>query len=215
MATPVLDAPLFAQPGNAAVAPPPSAALPEGGGGGDSTPLRFDPTRFGLWAFLGTISMLFIGFTSAYMLRRASADWSPISAPPILWLNTTLLAASSLTLELARRRLRALDLAGTARFFGATGLLGALFVTGQFLAWRALRAQGVFLATNPHSSFFYMLTGIHVLHLSGGLVWFAVIGARVRRLALAPGGDGLGLFATYWHFLGLLWAYLLFVLFVL
>jgi heme/copper-type cytochrome/quinol oxidase subunit 3 len=54
-----------------------------------------------------------------------------------------------------------------------------------------------------------------VLHLSGGLIWFAVLAARLRRLAIAPGSDGLGLFATYWHFLGLLWAYLLFVLFVL
>jgi len=214
MATPVLDEPGFAQLGTGGMAPPPPA-LSHGGGGGDKTPMLFDPTRFGLWAFLGTISMLFIGFTSAYMLRRASADWSPISAPRILWLNTAVLAGSSLTLELARRRLRSRDLAGTARFVGATGLLGVSFVTGQFLAWRALRAEGVFLATNPHSSFFYMLTGIHVLHLSGGLVWFAVIATRLRRFAIGRGSDELGLFATYWHFLGLLWAYLLFVLFVL
>ena len=213
MATPVLDEPGVVRLANGGIAPPATPLLR--GGGGDDGPVLFDPTRFGLWAFLGTISMLFIGFTSAYMLRRASADWNPITAPSILWLNTALLAASSLTLELARRRLRGWDLAGTARFAGVTALLGVLFVTGQFLAWRALRAQGVFLATNPHSSFFYMLTAIHVLHLSGGLVWFAVIGARLRRLAIEPGSDGLGLFATYWHFLGLLWAYLLFVLFVL
>ncbi len=214
MATPVLDEPAFARLDSGGVALPP---LPLAGGRGErgGAWVQFDPTRFGLWAFLGTISMLFIGFTSAYMLRRASADWSPINPPEILWLNTALLAASSLTLEFARRRLRALDLAGTARLVGATGLLGVLFVSGQFLAWRTLRAEGVLLATNPHSSFFYMLTGIHVLHLSGGLAWFAVIAARLRRLATQPGDGGLGLFATYWHFLGLLWAYLLFVLFLL
>ncbi len=213
MATPVLDEPGVAGLANGGIAPP--LTPPSRGGGGDNAPSLFDPTRFGLWAFLGTISMLFIGFTSAYMLRRASADWNPITAPSILWLNTALLAASSFTLEWARRRLQGWDLMGTARFFGATGLLGALFVTGQFLAWWTLRAQGVFLATNPHSSFFYMLTGIHALHLSGGLIWFAVIAARLHRLTTLPGSDGLGLFATYWHFLGLLWAYLLFVLFVL
>ena len=76
-------------------------------------------------------------------------------------------------------------------------------------------AQGVFLATNPHSSFFYMLTGLHGLHLLGGLFWFAAVLVDVRRMAYTPGEDGLRLFATYWHFLGALWLYLLVLLFVL
>jgi cytochrome c oxidase subunit 3 len=193
--------------------PPPPLRPVEGGGGRGDGQVRFDPTRFGLWAFLGTVSMLFIGFTSAYMLRRASADWAPLAAPPILWLNTTLLALSSVALETARRRLRRFQVAAARAFFGLAGALGGGFVIGQFGAWRTLRAAGVFLATNPHSSFFYMLTGIHVLHLAGGLVWFLAIAARLRRLT--PEGDALGLFATYWHFLGFVWAYLLFVLFVL
>jgi cytochrome c oxidase subunit 3 len=184
--------------------------------GGERRPEgTFDPTRFGLWAFLATVSMLFIGFTSALLLRRASFDWQPLQAPRILWFNTAALALSSLTLEGSRRRLQAFDLPGTRPLLYATGLLGAVFVTGQFLAWQALRSQGVFLASNPHSSFFYLLTGIHILHLGGGLVWYGVVVARLRRLALLPGGDDLSLFATYWHFLGLLWLYLLFVLFAL
>ncbi len=210
MATPALDDPGL-PPGRGSL--PALAVVGHGGGGGRDSQVRFDPTRFGLWAFLGTISMLFIGFTSAYMLRRASADWAPIAAPPILWLNTTLLALSSVALEAARQRLRAWKVTAARGFFGLAGALGAGFVIGQFGAWRTLRAQGVFLATNPHSSFFYMLTGVHVLHLAGGLVWFLAIAARLRRLT--PGDDALGLFATYWHFLGFVWAYLLFVLFVL
>jgi cytochrome c oxidase subunit 3 len=193
--------------------PPPS----EGGAGYDPPRGGFlgDPARFGLLAFLGTVSMLFVGFTSAYILRRASADWRPLSAPGILWPNTAALLASSVTLELARKRLRAWDPGAVRGLMAATALLGALFVAGQLGAWSQLSGRGVFLASNPHSSFFYVLTGVHLLHLLGGLSWFAVLFGRALRLSLVPGQDGLGLFATYWHFLGGVWLYLVFLLFVM
>jgi len=190
-----------------------------GGGSGPSGPgapgILGDPALFGLVAFLGTVTMLFIGFTSAYILRRASADWQPLAAPPVLWLNTALLLASSAGLEAARRRLRGWDLAGSERWLLATGLLGLLFVAGQYVGWRQLAARGIFLATNPHSSFFYVLTAVHALHLLGGLGWFVAAIRRFRRMAYLPGEDGLRLFAIYWHFLGGLWVYLLLLLFVL
>jgi cytochrome c oxidase subunit III len=185
------------------------------GGPGDGAPaLLGDPARFGLLAFLGTVSMLFIGFTSAYILRRASADWQPLAAPPVLWLNTAALLASSGTLEVARRRLRGWDRTGAQLFLTVTGVLGLAFAAGQVVGWRQLAEMGVFLSSNPHSSFFYLLTGVHVVHLLAGLVWFTVVLYRLRRMALLPGEDGLGLFATYWHFLGALWVYLLWLLFV-
>jgi cytochrome c oxidase subunit 3 len=95
-----------------------------------------------------------------------------------------------------------------------SGLLGALFVAGQWLAWQALAATGVFLASNPHSSFFYVLTGVHIVHVLAGLIWFGAVFIRIRGMGFTPGQDGLRLFATYWHFLAVLWAYLLFLLFV-
>jgi cytochrome c oxidase subunit 3 len=194
---------------------PPRVPEPGGDGGGGPAPsFGADPTRFGLWVFLGTVTMLFIGFTSAYVVRRSSGGWRAIAPPALLWLNTALLLGSSATVELARRRLRSWDLAGARRYLALTGVLGILFVAGQLGAWRALADQGVFLATSPHSSFFYLLTGLHVVHLLGGLAWFAVVLARLRRLTLTPGEDGLGLFATYWHFLGALWVYLFLLLFV-
>jgi len=186
----------------------------EGPAGGGPSSLFGDAPRFGLWLFLGTASMLFIGFTSAYILRRASGDWRPLSAPPILWLNTAVLFLSSATLEGARRRLRGWDIPAAQAWLAFTGILGVSFVVGQVLAWRSLAASGVFLSSNPHSSFFYLLTGVHVAHLLGGLVWFMADFVRIRRLAFTPGEDGLRLFATYWHFLAVLWAYLLFLLFV-
>jgi cytochrome c oxidase subunit 3 len=195
--------------------PPPDGPDDSGPGrSGGGSGIIGDPARFGLLAFLGTVSMLFVGFTSAYILRRASADWQPLAAPGVLWLNTALLAASSVTLEVARRRLRGWDLTSAQRWMAASAALGLSFLAGQVAGWQVLQARGVFLASNPHSSFFYLLTGVHAVHLLGGLVWGFVTVMRLRRLTLPPGGDGLGLFATYWHFLGVLWLYLLFLLFV-
>jgi cytochrome c oxidase subunit 3 len=171
--------------------------------------------RFGIWLMLGTMSMMFIGFTSSYIVRRGAGDWQPMPLPPLLWVNTLALLASSVALEAARRALMGWNLAAARRWLGLTGLLGLAFAAGQFGAWRQLASLGVFLSSHPHSSFFYMLTGVHLVHLAGGLVWFGAAFSRLRRMAWAPGEDGLGLFAIYWHFLGALWAYLLLLLYVL
>ena len=185
------------------------------GDGGRDEPSRPDVMRFGLWLLLATLSMMFIGFTSAYVVRRAAADWRALPLPSMLIWNTIALLASSACLELARRALAAWDLPGAQRWLAATGGLGALFAAGQTVAWRQLAEMGVFLSSNPHSSFFYLLTGVHLVHLACGLAWFVAAFTRLRRMAYAPGEDGLGLFAIYWHFLGALWAYLLVVLYLL
>lgn len=214
MSTPVLDPPPVVEQvhdGGTGGAPP----RPDGDGGDDaSRGAAGDPRRFGLWLFLGSLTMLFVGFTSAYVVRRAAADWAPLPVPGILWLNCAVLVASTAALEIARRRLRGWDLTGAQAWLGLTGLLGGLFLGGQLLAWRALSRLGIFLASNPHSSFFYVLSGLHALHLVGGLLWFGVVMWKVRRLAVTPGGDALALFATYWHFLTALWVYLFVLLFL-
>jgi len=187
---------------------------PPGGDGPSPDQFLDSPARFGLWAFMGTVTMLFVGFTSAYLVRRASADWQPLAPPSLLWLNTAVLLSSSVLLERARGQLRRWAPGDALRWLAAAGLLGLLFLAGQVAAWRQLAAQGIFLASNPHSSFFYLLSGVHAAHLVGGLGWFASAAFRLRRLALTPGEDGLGLLATYWHFLAAVWIYLLFLLFV-
>lgn len=183
-------------------------------GRGDGGPELFgDPDRFGVLAFLGTISMLFIGFTSAYIVRRTGSDWAAIEPHPLLWLNSALLLGSSAMLELARSAWRAGRPSRQRGGLVATGVLGVAFLAGQYALWQALAARGVFLASNPHSSFFYLLTGLHGLHLVGGLVWFGV-----RVLSRGPAvaeRDPWRLFALYWHFLAALWLYLLLLLFVL
>jgi cytochrome c oxidase subunit 3 len=194
----------------------PGGGAPDGeGDNGRGGPEVFpDLHRFGLWLFLGTLTMMFIGFTSAYMVRRTSPDWTPLRPPALLWVNTAVILLSSATLEAARRRLRGWNVAGVGPWLMATGALGGLFVAGQIAAWRTLSARGYFLASSPHNSFFYMLSGVHGVHLLVGLVWFGVVLARARHLAYTPGEDGLGMFATYWHFLTGLWVYLVLLLFV-
>ena len=170
--------------------------------------------RTGMWMALVAIVMLFAAFTSAMVVRKgASSDWTAIALPRILYFNTLLLLASSLAFEFSRR---ALD-AGRARDFklwlNVTTILGIAFIGGQLIAWRELASHGVYLSTNPSSSFFYLLTAAHGLHLLGGvgalfyLVWKApklAVGLK-KRVAV-------DVTAIYWHFMDGLWIYLLLLL---
>lgn len=167
-----------------------------------------------LWALLATITMLFAGLTSAYLVRRVAGDWMALPMPGVLWFNTGVLVLSSFTIEFARGSLkRARQRAGNGWML-ATTLLGLLFLAGQLLAWRALAAQGIYLPTNPHSSFFFILTGLHGLHLLGGMValLYALTTLWNPRHATSRGAV-VDRCATYWHFLGGLWLYLVYLLF--
>lgn len=189
-------------------APSPPAAASPSPGRPQPEPQGIDTGFVGLLAFLGTVSMLFLGFTSALVLRRASFDWQQLAAPSLLWLSTGLLALSSLALGVARSRERR----GAGGALAAAALSGALavaFVGAQFGAWRQLAEAGVFLASNPSSSFFYVLSGAHALHVLGALGWFprALTGVHAGR------PDALRLYGIYWHYLGGLWLYLVVLMF--
>ena len=176
--------------------------------------LPFDTGKLGLWAFLATLSMLFVGFTSAYLVRRTGSDWQPILMPHILWLNTVLLLSSSITLEAARASMRRRRTAVLNGWLLATTLLGMAFLVGQLFAWRQLAAQGIYVPTNPHSSFFYMLTGVHALHLLGGILALLYALGRAWRSRLASAEpNALNLCATYWHFVDGVWLYLFLLMF--
>ena len=176
--------------------------------------------RIGAWVAIASIAMLFTGLSSAYMVRAASAaDWQPLTMPKVLWLSTFLLLVSSGTAEAARRSLRSHMNREFVRWLSLTVVLGSAFLATQLNAWRQLARQGIFLATNPHSSFFYLLTALHGLHLVGGLIALAAVllyagcpNANQDRVAR---GHGFTEAATiYWHFLDALWIYLFVLLFV-
>ena len=185
-----------------------------------------EKSETGVWIAIAAISMFFAAFTSSMIIRQGvSADWLHFQLPRVMFVSTLVLLASSVTLELARRRFvvppnlpGATAAPGESRlsqgmyWIYVTGALGLLFVLGQFLAWRNLRAQGLYLATNPSSSFFYLFTGLHAIHLVGGIAGAVYVMWRLRELNGVVRDTGFGAFSIYWHFMGILWVYLLLLL---
>jgi cytochrome c oxidase subunit 3 len=175
------------------------------------------PSSTGIWVLLASIAMSFAAFTSALIVRQgAAADWHHLTLPGILYLNTVVLLASSIALEVARRQVCAFMTGQThrfpkpARWLYITLFLGLLFVAGQYVAWLQLHSQGLYLATNPNSSFFYVLTAIHALHVSGGLGGLVRVIYKLKNSTLRK--STLAATSHYWHFMDALWVYLLVLL---
>ena len=181
---------------------------------GDSSPA----SRTGVWVGIAAITMTFAAFTSAMVVRQASLDWRHFALPPILYFNTLLLFASSVTLEFARRRMAAFAGGLSAKrsvpltWLYATLGLGLLFIAGQYAAWQQLKAEGLYLATNPSSSFFYLFTAAHALHVLGGMAGLALVISRLSRRVPTLHLSTLDTVSYYWHFMDLLWVYLLLLL---
>jgi cytochrome c oxidase subunit 3 len=170
--------------------------------------------KLGLWLFMGVVSVLFLLLALAYLARAQFEDWQalggapwlPLGQPWRLWVNTALLAAGSGALQWAAVAARRGDARGTRIGLGLGGLLAAGFLLGQLWVWQVLAGGGYALAANPANSFFYLLTALHGLHLTGGL---AVWGASMLAAMKAGTGERLSLRVTllsrYWHFLLALW----------
>jgi cytochrome c oxidase subunit 3 len=180
---------------------------------------RPEPVRTGIWVGLAAITMTFAAFTSALVVRQGSAvDWDHLVLPRILYLNTAILLLSSLTLEAARRRVASFvrgqgaTRAQAMQLLASTLGLGLVFVAGQYVAWLQLRSQGLYLATNPNSSFFYVLTAVHAIHVLGGLGGLLLVIRRFGRTVSTLRKSTLDATSYYWHFMGILWVYLMFVL---
>lgn len=171
----------------------------------------------GIWVGLTAISMTFAALTSALVVRKgASTDWQHFTLPSVLYLDTCVLLGSSVTLEISRRHF-ARSLAGlragivdSARWLYLTLLMGLVFVSGQYVAWLQLRHQGLYLSTNPSSSFFYVLTAAHALHVLGGLGGLVLVTYRLSRSTLRR--STLDIASRYWHFMDVLWIYLFLLL---
>jgi cytochrome c oxidase subunit 3 len=191
--------------------------------------------RLAVGVLLLSVIMIFVALTSAYIVREGMGqydvtthsyvyDWKPVQLPnALLLLNTAVLLLSSFTLEMARRNLNARavtaglsGLPGVAvepersmPWLGITLVLGLGFLTGQYMAWRELQHEGLFLATNPSSSFFYVLTGAHAAHLMGGLValLYAALATTLGK-SLATRRVVVDATSWYWHFMAVLWIYI-------
>jgi cytochrome c oxidase subunit 3 len=195
---------------------------------------RLRRARLGLLVALTPILMLFVSFTSAYVVRQGLPtldprtnnlirDWIPVALPRLLLLNTFVLLVSSLSMELARRQLQSQvahansspvagdTLASKIRmpWLAATLVLGFAFLFGQWTAWQQLAANGFYVATTPSSSFVYLLTGAHAAHLLGGVLALIVAGiASLLHRSLKTRSIVVDVTAWYWHFMAVLWIYI-------
>ena len=206
--------------GNGGGGKPPTDGGDDDGGGDDDKRRRKDspsPKRYSTAITIALVSILmfFMALASAFIvLRRGSDAWVTVRLPPILWVNTIILVASSFTLEAARRRLSDSNAAGFRKLWLLTTGLGILFVTGQFIAWRQLVAQGVYIASNQASSFFYIFTGAHAVHLLGGVGALLYVSFRKldkTRISLSAVAE---ITSYYWHFMDGLWVFLLVLLYL-
>jgi cytochrome c oxidase subunit 3 len=201
-----------------------------GPGGGDGRggwePRGWSPDRYRIGVLVGiaSILMMFTALASAYIVRSGlpgSVDWRSMPVPPFVWLSTALIVLSSLSVSRAQKSLRRSDEGTHLRWLGLTLLLGVGFVASQLLAWRQLVAEGVYMRTNPHSSFFYVLTGLHGLHLLGGIAGlsYLLFFARAARGRAEAAYDAkrrtlTDVVAIYWHFMDGLWVFLFLLLFL-
>jgi len=196
--------------------PPIEGGWGDSGGGNEGRGSSRRASFTGLWVLLAASTMVFAAFTSAMVVRRGlSDDWASTPKPPILFLNTAVLLLSSAALDMARRALKA---GARERFntWWTTGtVLGFLFLGGQTIAWLQLKDAGVFISTNPSSSFFYVLTACHAFHLLGGLCALLYVDVQALRLRLGPAKrTAIDISAIFWHFLDGLWLYLMVLFYV-
>ena len=192
-----------------------------GSSGDDGPPRRYSPARYriGAWVAIASIVMLFTALASAYIVRSASGnDWRPIVMPKVLWLSTALILISSVTMEISRRSLKEQRDKSYGRWLMFTVVLGLGFLGSQIIAWRQLIRQGVYMSSNPHSSFFYLFTAAHGLHLLGGILALTYLLLRTTQRRETVEGElrraGAAEAATiYWHFMDGLWICLFLLLF--
>lgn len=196
---------------------------------------RLRRARLGLLVALTPILMVFVSFTSAYVVRQGLPtldpqtnllvrDWIPVKLPTLLLVNTFVLLLSSVGMELARRQFRGdVALAASSKagpavspadqtkmpWLAMTLVLGLLFLFGQWSAWQQLAAHGFYVSTTPSSSFVYLLTGTHAVHLMGGVLALVLASiAALFRSSAARRSIVVDVTAWYWHFMALLWVYI-------
>jgi len=185
------------------------------GEGADINASTEPAAKTALALFIAVLTSIFFLFAVGYRMRMHEPDWEPISDPSVLWINTAALILASVFMHFSRRSAVAGDIKGVRYFLTVAGLFSVAFLVGQFAAWGILRDAGLYAVQSPATAFFMLLTGIHALHLLGGLVVWARATARawqgieVKRIRLS-----VELCTTYWHFLLLVW-YVFFTLLLL
>jgi len=173
---------------------------------------RIHPHKFTLWVAMGSIVMMFAGLTSAYIVRSNQANWLEFSMPQIFWYSTAVIILSSITMHLSLKAFRAREMSRYRSLITITAVLGVLFGILQFLGFGFLSNHGVLLlgqGSNPSASFLAIITGLHVLHVLGGVVAILVMFIRAySSRSKSYNATPVEIVSTYWHFVDILWIYL-------
>lgn len=172
-------------------------------------PLAMHPKKFALWIFIASVLMIFAALTSAYIVRQADGNWMLFDLPDSFWITSVIILASSVTMHWAYWSAKKDNLEATKLAISLTSVLGLAFLIGQYIAWGDLVERNVYFVGNPSGSFVYVLSGLHGLHIIGGVVFlFIVLVATFRFKVHSRSLDQIEMCATYWHFLDGLWLYL-------
>ena len=172
-------------------------------------PLAMNPKKFALWLFCVSVVMIFGALTSAYIVRQAEGNWLVFELPQLFWINSGVILVSSITMHWAYLSAKRDSLEKVKIAMVITTILGVSFLVGQYLAWGDLVDQKVYLVGNPSGSFVYILSGLHGLHIVGGVIFLLIVLSSTFKYKVhSKSLNQIEMCATYWHFLGGLWLYL-------
>jgi cytochrome c oxidase subunit 3 len=173
---------------------------------------KIHPHKFTLWVAIGSILMMFAGLTSAYIVKRSQASWLMLEIPVIFWYSTAAILASSITVQLSLKALKAREMVAYKRWLMITAVLGVLFLVLQIVGFKQFGANDIRLigaGSNASYSFLLAISGLHGLHVLGGVIALVVIAIQALRVATRSYNTvPLEVAATYWHFVDALWIYL-------
>jgi len=171
---------------------------------------KIHPHKFTLWVGIGSILMMFAGLTSAYIVKRNQANWLTFDLPMAFWYSTAAIILSSITIFLAEKAFKQREMSRYRKLMTVTVVLGVLFIVLQVLGFQQLWAKGITLQANVSYSFLYVIVGLHAAHVIGGIIalllqYAKAFSSKIRNYNSVP----VDLMSTYWHFVDILWIYLL------
>jgi cytochrome c oxidase subunit III len=172
-------------------------------------PLSMNPKKFAMWLFIVSVCMIFASLTSAYIVRQAEGNWQMFELPPLFWVTSVIIFISSISMHWAYVAAKRNNLEVVRVAMSVTTILGFAFLVGQVLAWGELVQNNVYFVGNPSGSFVYVLSGLHGLHIVGGVVLLLItLIATFRFQVHSKNLNLIEMCATFWHFLDALWLYL-------
>jgi cytochrome c oxidase subunit III len=172
-------------------------------------PLAMNPKKFALWIFIASVLMIFAALTSAYIVRQSDGNWMIFDLPNSFWITSAIILVSSGTMHWAYWSAKKDNLEATKVAISLTSILGLAFLVGQYMAWGDLVERNVYFVGNPSGSFVYVLSGLHGLHIIGGVIFLLIVLVATFRFKVHSSSlNQIEMCATYWHFLDGLWLYL-------